>query len=315
MIPGIIILITIAVITTWSDYVVGIFKLNHPEVYGIDDVGRMIFGKPGQIVMGVAFVLYWIFVAGAGMLGISIALNSLSTHGACTAIFVAVAAIAGFCLASIQTLGKISWIAWVGLAGILTAIFSLTVAVGVQDRPSAAPDNGRPFVSDYKIVADSSWSAAISACSSLVFAYAGTPAFFSIVSEMRDPKKYTRSLVICQTTVTVTYITIGIVVYYFCGSFVASPALGSAGVTMKKVCYGLALPGLLATVTIVSHVRPTPGGPFMVYSPLLTYLHRSPPSTSSSGSCMARSTLRTIPSSIGPRGSAVRAVACSHPML
>ncbi|GAB7328600.1 hypothetical protein MBLNU13_g00544t2 [Cladosporium sp. NU13] len=234
MIPGIIVLIAIAMITTWSDYIVGIFKINHPEVYGIDDVGKVIFGKPGQIVLGTAFVLYWIFVAGA--------------------VFVAVAAIAGFCLASIQTLGKISWIAWVGLTGILAAIFTLTIAVGVQDRPSAAPDNGQPFVSDYKITAGSDWSAAISACSSLVFAYAGTPAFFSIVSEMRDPKKYTRSLVVCQIIVTVTYIAIGVIVYYFCGSFVASPALGSAGVTMKKVCYGLALPGLLATVTLVSHL-------------------------------------------------------------
>lgn len=136
MIPGIIVLIAIAVITKWSDYVVGIFKLNHPEVYGIDDVGKMIFGKPGQIVMGTVFVLHWIFVAGAGMLGISIALNSLSTHGTCTAVFVAVAAVVGFCFASIQTLGKISWIAWAGLTGILAAIFALSVAVGVQERPA-----------------------------------------------------------------------------------------------------------------------------------------------------------------------------------
>lgn len=109
------------------------------------------------------------------MLGISIALNSLSTHGACTAIFVAVAAVAGFALASIQTLGKISWLAWVGLTGILSAIFVLTVAVGVQDRPADAPKDG-PFVSDYHIVNNSGFSASISACSSLVFAYAGTPA-------------------------------------------------------------------------------------------------------------------------------------------
>lgn len=71
---------------------------------------------------------------------------------------------------------------------------------------------------------------------------------------MRDPRQYTRSLIVCQTVVTVTYITIGIVVYYFCGSYVASPALGSAGVTMKKVCYGLALPGLLATTTLTIHL-------------------------------------------------------------
>jgi hypothetical protein len=55
------------------------------------------------------------------MLGISIGLNSLSVHGTCTAVFVAVAAIAGFCLASIQTLGKLGWLAWLGLFGILSS--------------------------------------------------------------------------------------------------------------------------------------------------------------------------------------------------
>lgn len=63
----------------------------------------------------------WAFVAGSGMLGISIGLNAVSTHGACTAIFVAVAALAGFLLGSIQTLGRISWLAWLGLTCILTA--------------------------------------------------------------------------------------------------------------------------------------------------------------------------------------------------
>jgi len=73
---------------------------------------------------------------------------------------------------------------------------------------------------------------------------------------MRDPRKYQRSLIICQTVVTVTYVVIGIVVYYYCGSYVASPALGSAGILIKRVAYGLALPGLLVTTTIVLHVRP-----------------------------------------------------------
>jgi hypothetical protein len=55
------------------------------------------------------------------MLGISIGLNAVSSHGACTAIFVAIAAVVGFGLGSIQTLHKISWLAWVGLVCILTA--------------------------------------------------------------------------------------------------------------------------------------------------------------------------------------------------
>lgn len=63
----------------------------------------------------------WIFVSGAGILGISIGLNAVSVHGACTAVFVAVAAILGFLLSSIQTLGRITWLAWVGVVCIITA--------------------------------------------------------------------------------------------------------------------------------------------------------------------------------------------------
>jgi amino acid transporter len=127
-----------------------------------------------------------------------------------------------------------------------------------------APQEGI-WVSDYKIVANPTFSEAITAVASMVFAYAGTPAFFSIVSEMRDPKYYTRSLVICQGTVTAVYITIGVVVYYFCGSYVASPALGSAGVTMKKISYGFAIPGLLVTVMLFVHVSTSSLSPLSLF--------------------------------------------------
>lgn len=93
----------------------------------------------------------------------------------------------------------------------------------------------------------------MSALASLVFAFAGVPSYFPIVSEMRDPRRYTRALIMCQAGVCSIYIVIGIVVYYFCGSYVASPALGSAGVTMKRVCYGLALPGLIVTTALYTH--------------------------------------------------------------
>lgn len=55
------------------------------------------------------------------MLGLSIAFNAVSSHATCTAVYVAVAAIAGIGFGSIRTLGKISWLAWVGLICILLA--------------------------------------------------------------------------------------------------------------------------------------------------------------------------------------------------
>lgn len=66
-------------------------------------------------------ILYYIFNAGSGILGISIGLNAVSTHALCTAVFVVIAAIPGFLFSSIRTLGKITWLAWVGLPCILTA--------------------------------------------------------------------------------------------------------------------------------------------------------------------------------------------------
>ncbi len=133
-------------------------------------------------------------------------------------------------------------------------VFTLTIAVGVETRPDSAPVTPGPWKSDYKLFGNPKTAEALAAVSSIVFAYAGTPAFFNIAAEMRDPRLYTRALIVCQTVMTVVYIVIGIVVYYYCGSYVASPALGSAGKTMKKVCYGLALPGLIVSTTLFIHV-------------------------------------------------------------
>ncbi|EME77359.1 uncharacterized protein MYCFIDRAFT_42408 [Pseudocercospora fijiensis CIRAD86] len=254
MIPGVVILLVVGSMTTWAGWMVGRFKLLHPDVYGIDDAGKLMYGRMGREILYWGFNIYFIFLSGSAMLGISIGFNSLSLHGACTAIFVAVAAIIGWTFGSIQTLGRVSWIAWVGVAGILTAVFSLTIAVGVQDRPAAAPQTG-VYKSDYLLFnSEATFAEAISAVSTIVFAFAGTPAFFSIISEMRNPKDYTKSLVIAQSGVALIYLVIGIVVYYYCGSYVASPALGSAGVTMKRVCYGLALPGLVASCMLFVHL-------------------------------------------------------------
>jgi amino acid permease len=174
IVPGIICLIIIAAITTWSDYMVGVFKRNHPQVYGIDDAGYLIFGRIGREIFGITFCLYY------------------------------------------------------------------------------APKDSE-WKSDWRAFGNPSFTEAISSISSLIFAYAGTPGFFSIAAEMKNPAHYTRSLMVCQAGVTITYVVIGCVVYLYCGSYVASPALGSAGHLIKRVAYGISLPGLLATTVLVIH--------------------------------------------------------------
>ncbi|VZH90076.1 unnamed protein product [Fusarium fujikuroi] len=224
LVPGLICLLVIGGITTWSDYIIGTFKLNHREVYGIDDAGGILFGRFGQEFLGISFSL--------------------------------LAAIIVFLCASVRTLGRISWLAWVGVISLLAGVYVVTIAVSIQDRPSAAPKINlqHEWKSDYQLYEKPSFTEAMSALSTMVFAYAGTPLFFPITAEMRDPRHYTKAMLLCQSVATATYIIVGVIIYYYCGSYVASPALGSAGKTIKQVAYGLALPGLIVGATINAHV-------------------------------------------------------------
>lgn len=57
LIPGVILLLVIGTITTWSAYMIGIFKLRHRSVYGIDDAGGLLFGPIGREVFGISLTL------------------------------------------------------------------------------------------------------------------------------------------------------------------------------------------------------------------------------------------------------------------
>lgn len=57
LVPGVLCMIAIAIITTWCSNMVGEFKLNHREVYGIDDAAGLMFGRVGREILGAGFVL------------------------------------------------------------------------------------------------------------------------------------------------------------------------------------------------------------------------------------------------------------------
>ncbi|KAJ9092193.1 hypothetical protein QFC21_006939 [Naganishia friedmannii] len=81
----------------------------------------------------------------------------------------------------------------------------------------------------------------------LLFAWAGTPAMFGLIAEMRRPQDFTKALLACQAVVVSLYLAVAIVVYYYCGQYVAFPALGSAGPMIEKIAYGI-LVGLVGAL-------------------------------------------------------------------
>ena len=102
-----------------------------------------------------------------------------------------------------------------------------------------------------------SFHAAFSAVSNIVFAYgklyvfpkasrlmilAGHAAFFTFISEMKDPKEFPKALAFLQVTDITMYVIVAVVIYRYAGSVVDSPALGTASPLVAKIAYGLAIP-------------------------------------------------------------------------
>lgn len=159
-------------------------------------------------------------------------LNAVSVHATCTVVFVVAAGVASAAFASIRTLDRISWLGWFGMASIMAAIITLMVSVGVQDRPADAPQSG-PWDKQINIWPRDSFVSAMNAVSTVVFAYCATPAYVSIVGEMKRPQDYTKSIVLAQTFITTLYLIVACVVYHYVGQFIASPVSRSHGLACR----------------------------------------------------------------------------------
>ncbi|GAA5944908.1 hypothetical protein JCM10213_001811 [Rhodosporidiobolus nylandii] len=251
--PGIIILLFFGVTTTWTDYYLGRFKLKYPQVYSLHDAGQLMFGPVGANIFGISYWFLMAMIASSALVSLSTALNAISVHGLCTAGFVAIAAAATYPVASLRTLGKIRWIGWIGLVSILSAIFTGMIAVAAGGRPSLAPQTG-PLNLEIVKWGSPTFAEGMQAVSAIFFSLTGTSAFLPIASELRDPRMYGRAVLLGQSMVVSLYLVVGIVVYVYAGQYVASPALGTAGELIKRVAYGLALPGLFFTAVFYTHL-------------------------------------------------------------
>lgn len=56
---------------------------------------------------------------------------------------------------------------------------------------------------------------------------------------MKNPLDYNKAVYTCMAIVQASYLTFSLVVYKWCGKWVANPSLGSAGETVKKVTFGI----------------------------------------------------------------------------
>ncbi|RPB14652.1 amino acid transporter [Morchella conica CCBAS932] len=234
LVPGCILIIGLGIIATYTGYVLGQFKLRYPQVHTFAEAGEIIMGGFGRELFATAQVLFLVFVMGSHILTFSIMLNVVTGHGACTIVFT----ICGFLISLIctfpRTMKSVSYLSIGSFASILGAVFITMIGVGVSD--------GTPFY------------LAFGAVSNIIFAYAGHLAFFSFISEMKDPRDYPKALCALQISDTILYLTAAVVIYRYTGEDVTSPALSSSTKLLEKIAYGIAIPTIVIAGVINGHV-------------------------------------------------------------
>jgi amino acid permease len=170
-------------------------------------------------------------VMGSHILTFTIAMNSITDNAACSIVWGVVGFVVLWILTLPRTLKKVSYLSIGSFISICGAVLITMIALGVDPKPNLR------LVATYS----PSFAPAFLAVTNIIFAFAGHVAFFSFISELRDPGEFPKALFMLQATDITMYLVVAIVVYRYAGVEVASPALGSASRVVVKVAYGIAL--------------------------------------------------------------------------
>ncbi|KAL6850718.1 hypothetical protein ACO1O0_007843 [Amphichorda felina] len=210
--PGIVLLAAWGALTTYYAYIMYAFRMRNPGVHNIADAADVLGGPIARDVAGALFLLTWILATGSGFIGLAQGFQVLSSRHVCMVVWTFVAAACTALLASIQTLGKLAILTWIGFASIFTAVFIVVVGVTQVDRPAAAPQEG-PVGMEVLAVGHPGFVPGLVAAINLFAGFGSTPTFMPVIAEMRSPKLFTKSLYTSQAFLAACYISFGVVVY------------------------------------------------------------------------------------------------------
>lgn len=190
-------------------------------------------GNAGRRILGIAQLVFFVFVMGSHILTFSIMMNVLTDHSSCTILYAAVGLLVSFVLTLPRRLEKLSHLSSVSFVSITGAV--LAGMVGIS--PTKLQPGPVQLFSPSPTVHD-----ACLAIANVVFAYAGHVAFFTMFSELQDLRDFPKALALLQMSEMILYTITAIVIYTYAGPDVKSPALNSAGRLFRKISYGIAIP-------------------------------------------------------------------------
>ncbi|KAF4220674.1 hypothetical protein CNMCM8980_001629 [Aspergillus fumigatiaffinis] len=244
IVPGVILIVGIAILTVYTGFVMGQFKQRYPHVHSIADAGEVLFGWLGREILGTGLLLCLVFVMGGHILTFTVMMNTLTDHGTCSIVFGVVGLLISLILSLPRTFKRMSWLSVISFASIVAAVMVTMIALGVE----------RPRNVNVEVTRSTSLYRAFLAVTDIVFAYAAHPAFFGYISEMKTPTDWPKTLCFVEVINTTLYTVTGMVIYRFAGQHVASPALGSSSPLMAKIAYGIAIPTIVIAGVINGHI-------------------------------------------------------------
>ncbi|KXT01946.1 hypothetical protein AC578_2567 [Pseudocercospora eumusae] len=240
-------------LNTYTAVILGDFRNRHPECHTVADMCGMLWGRAGRELVSLQILVAQVLITAAGIVSCSTAFNALSNHGTCTVVFSFVSAVLITGFSSIRTFSRLGWLTWVGFFTFFIAVFIFVVAVTRQNRPAAAPPAG-DFDLGWTAIAYPTFAAGITASANIFISGSGSMMYLPVISEMKNPLEYRKACLVASFFVGSIYLSFSLVIYRWCGVWIATPAFGSAGTLFKKISYGVALPGLVIGVGIYQHV-------------------------------------------------------------
>jgi hypothetical protein len=86
--------------------------------------------------------------------------------------------------------------------------------------------------------------------SNILVSFTGHLAYFQVMAEMKQPRDFKKSLIATNAFMSSLYFIVAIVIYYYTGTSVGSPALSSASPLFAKIAYGVATPTIVVAGVI-----------------------------------------------------------------
>jgi hypothetical protein len=253
MVAGVICCVGIGLIAIYTSYIVGMVKLAFPEVANYADAGRLMgrrlhCGRFGYELVNAMLGLQLIFLTASHCLTGTIAFLDITKSGICSIIFAVVSAIILLLLAIPPSFTEVAILGYVDFASIVIAIGITIIGTGIQatDAPgglAAVPWSAWPKE-------DLTFTDAFIAVTNIIFAYSFAMCQFSFMDEMHTPRDFVKSIWALGITEIFIYTVTGALIYAFVGSDVSSPALTSAGATLSRIAYGVALPVIFISGSI-----------------------------------------------------------------